>query len=155
MVAYRTAGIFPLRIPSERLRVFSIRSGTAENDFGQESFSEKWIVVDDADWRAFAEFRGIDELRVLDKAGARIPSQRHRLRIIPAAQLKGFRILVHALNDARCIPAEPRQRERFGTARDECGEEQRNEKAALFHNKEGAVSFRFRVFALLNCRWSR
>ena len=123
MAAYRTAGISPLRIPSEKLRVFSIRSGSAENDFCHEWFSEKRRAVDYADRRAFADFRGIDELRACDEAGARIPSHRHRRRILRAAQLKCFCIPVQVLNDSRCIPAEPRQRERIGTADDGCGEE--------------------------------
>ena len=104
MAAYRTAGISPLRIPSEKLRVFSIRSGSTENDFCHEWFSEKRRAVDYADRRAFAEFRGIDELRAFDEAGARIPSQRHRLRFIRSAQLKCFRVTIESFDDACCIP---------------------------------------------------
>ena len=104
MAAYRTAGISPLRIPSEKLRVFSIRSGSAENDFCHEPFSEKWRVVDDADGCAFAEFRSSDELRACGEAGARIPSQHHRPRFIRLAQLKCFRVPIEAFDDACCIP---------------------------------------------------
>ena len=100
-----------------------MRSGTAEHDFGHEAFAEKWRVVDDADLCAFVEIRGRNELRACNKASARIPNQGHRRRIIRAAQLKCFRSPVEVLNDSHCIPTEPRQRERIGTADDGCGEE--------------------------------
>ena len=125
-----------LRVYSELLRVSSGRRERTQNYFRHEWFSEKRGVVDDAHRRALAKLRGIHELRALNETGARIPAQRHQLRIFGAAQLKCFRIFVQMLNDPRCIPTARCNGDRFATSCDGCGEELRNEKArqaACFH----------------------